>query len=294
MPGRVAVSALLAATLVLAAGAYAQAPQDRTEVRTYGGFHFAESVSYDAHRDLYLAVNRGAPRDRTPNDGCVSLVNPDGTTQTPVWIGRSHGRAVLSDPLGSDIAGNRLYVADVDTVRWFDLETGAPIGSVQVEGVIFFNDLAVADDGTVYATQTGDDRSDTWRLYRITPQGQSAVLVRGPPLNRPNGVALDPKGNLVVVNMGTKDVLTFSPEGKLLATEQSADAGNDGLVILPDGTKYVSSVTEGTVSRLRPGEPAERIAAGIPRAASMTHDPKRNRLVIPMNEWNAVTFVQLE
>lgn len=36
-----------------------------------------------------------------------------------------------------------------------------------------------------------------------------------------------------MVNIGSRDVLTFSPEGKLLTTEQAVDPGNDGLVVLP-------------------------------------------------------------
>ena len=59
------------------------------------------------------------------------------------------------------------------------------------------------------------------------------------------------------------------------------------------GTKYVSSVRQGTVSRIRPGQKAEIVASGIPSAASMTYDSKRNRLVIPMNDWNAITIVDL-
>ena len=37
----------------------------------------------------------------------------------------------------------------------------------------------------------------------------------------------------------------------------------------------------------------EVIASGIPSAASMTYDSKRNRLVIPMNDWNAMAIVEL-
>ena len=47
--------------------------------RTYGGFRFAESISYDAVRDLYVAVNAGMPQEMNPNDGYVALINPDGT-----------------------------------------------------------------------------------------------------------------------------------------------------------------------------------------------------------------------
>lgn len=262
--------------------------------RTYGGFRFCESISYDAERDLYVAVNAGIAQDILPNDGYVALVNPDGTAHTLKWIGVSRDGLTLNHPLGSDIMNGLLYVADIDTVRWFDMKTGEPRGSTKVPGVTRFNDIEVAEDGTIYATQTGDENSASWRVYKITPQAEATVLVTGAPLNRPNGIALDQNGNVVVVNVGSRDVLTFSKTGELLKTEQSADAGNDGLVVLPDGTKYISSVREGTVARLRPGRPAERIASGIPNAASMAYDSKRNRLVIPMNDWNAITVLQLD
>ena len=90
------------------------------------------------------------------------------------------------------------------------------------------------------------------------------MFISGAPLSQPNGIAFDAKGNIVVVNIGTNDVLTFSPDGKLLTTEQAVDPGNDGLVVLPDGTKYVSSVRQGTVSRIRPGQKAETSPPAFP------------------------------
>ena len=262
--------------------------------KTYGGFRFAESLSYDAERDLYVAVNAGMPQEMTPNDGYIALINPDGTAHTLKWIGVNRNGLTLNHPLGSDIARGFLYVVDIDTVRWFDMKTGAPAGQIQVPGVIRFNDLEVADDGTIYATQTGTPQEpSSWKVYRLTPQGQAAAVITGAPLNLPNGIAFDAKGNLVVVNVGTNDVHTFTPDGKLVTTEQAVDPGNDGIVVLADGTKYVSSVRQGTVSRIRPGQKAEIIASGIPSAASMTYDSKRNRLVIPMNDWNAITIVEL-
>ncbi|HVZ60173.1 MAG TPA: SMP-30/gluconolactonase/LRE family protein [Terriglobales bacterium] len=289
--------------------AIAQAPSDAStqpfaagpplkmtpNARTYGGFRFAESVSYDPDRDLYVVPSAGISQDIIPNDGYVSLINPDGTVNTPKWIGINRNGLTLNHPMGSDIINKKLYVADINVVRWFDMATGKPLGNVTVEGASRLNDIEVAEDGTIYGTQTGDAKDSTsWRVYKVTPDGKTSVFVEGAPLNLPNGIAFDPKGNIVVVNIGTKDVVTFSPEGKLLLTEQSYDAGNDGLAILPDGTKYVSSVRVGTVARIRPGKPAELVASGIPSAASMTYDPKRKRLVIPMNDFNAITFVELK
>jgi sugar lactone lactonase YvrE len=300
---------ILAVAIGLVATAQAQQPAPATaagqpfvagpplkltpNAKTYGGFRFSESISYDADRDLYVAINAGMPQDVVPNDGYVALVNPDGTAHTLKWIGVNRNGLTLNHPLGSDIINGLLYVVDIDTVRWFDMKTGEPRGSIPVQGVTRMNDLEVAPDGTIYATQTGTMDSASWRVYKITPKGEASILISGAPLNLPNGIGLDAKGNVVVVNIGSNDVLTFSPDGKLLATEQAVDAGNDGLVIVPDGTKYVSSVRQGTVSRIRAGQKAEIIASGIPSAASMTYDSKRNRLVIPMNDWNAITIVEL-
>jgi streptogramin lyase len=148
------------------------------------------------------------------------------------------------------------------------MRTGAPAGEVRVEGAPWLNDLEVADDGTIYATQTGDVGNNpdptTWRVWKITPDGMPSVFVQGAPLRAPNGVAFDPEGNVVVANFGNAAVLTFSPSGELVRTEEAAQPGSDGLVIMPDGTKYVSSVTQGGVSRIRPGAPAELIARNIP------------------------------
>ncbi len=307
------VSRCMAATALLALGAagpaiataqaqdaaeqpfMAGAPLDlSSNARTFGGFRFAESMAYDEVRDLYVAVNAGIAQDVIPNDGYISLINPDGTTHTLKWIGVDRNGLTLNHPLGSDIVNGMLYVADINVVRWFDMESGEPRGSVVVDDAQRFNDIEVAEDGTIWATQTGTEESGTWRVYRIGPDGDSSVVVEGAPLARPNGIAFDPDGNIVVVNIGDNAVLTFSPDGELVRTEHAVDGGNDGLVVLDDGTKYVSSVRIGTVSRIRPGEAAEVVASGIPSAASMAYDSKRNRLLIPMNNWNAITIVELD
>jgi sugar lactone lactonase YvrE len=142
----------------------------------------------------------------------------------------------------------------------------------------------------------GGDKPDpaTWQVWKITPGGTASIFVQGAPLRQPNGIAFDPQGNIVVVNIGNNEVLTFSTDGKLSKIENAAQAGNDGLVIMPDGTKYVSSVINGGVSRIQPGKPAELIAKNIPSAASMCYDAGANQLVIPMNPNNGLAFVPLK
>ncbi len=265
----------------------------RDNIKTFGSFLSAESVSYDAQNDRYVVVNTGVGNTVRANDGYISLLNPDGTVHTLKWIAPTAANQpsngiTLNDPRGSDIEGGVLYIADMDTVRMFDMATGQAKGERVIQGAMTLNDLEVARDGTVYVTDTG-----TNKVHKITPQGQISVFAEGEQVNRPNGVAIDAQGNVVIVLIGTDDVLTYDPNGKILKTEKSTDAGNDGLVILADGTKLISSVQRGTIARIRPNQPAEAIADGIPTAASMAYDSKRNQLIIPQNAQNAVTILQL-
>jgi len=286
-------------------------------VKVYGAIYSAESCSYDAERGLIVVPNRGVPQNVQANNAWVAFINHDGSVHTARWIG-VQGPAerasltpalVLNEPYGSDIANGMLYVADRDggttanepsvaVVRRFNMRTGAPAGEIRVERSTWFNDIEVADDGTVYATQTGDrgatPDASTWQVWKLSPDGSASIFVQGAPLRQPNGVAIDPQGNIVVVNVGDDAVLTFSRDGRLVKTEHAAQAGNDGLVIMPDGTKYVSSVLNGGVSRIRPGGAAELIARNIPSAASMCYDAGARQLVIPMNANNALAFVPLQ
>jgi hypothetical protein len=288
-----------------------------SNVKVYGAIYSAESCSYDAGRGVIVVPNRGVPQNVQANNAWVSFINHDGSVHTARWIGVQNPpeRAtltpplVLNEPYGSDIANGVLYVADRDggttanepsvaVIRRFDMRTGAPAGEIRVDRSTWFNDIEVADDGTIYATQTGDrgDSGDpaTWQVWKITPNGTASIFVQGAPLRQPNGVALDRQGNIVVVNIGTDEVLTFSPAGQLTKTEHAAQSGNDGLVIMADGTKYVSSVVNGGVSRIRAGRPADLIARNIPSAASMCYDAGANQLVIPMNPNNGLAFVRLQ
>jgi len=285
-------------------------------VKVYGAVYSAESCSYDPARGVIVVPNRGVAQNVQANNAWVSFINHDGSVHTARWIGvqNPEPRAtltpplVLNEPYGSDIVNGILYLADRDggttpnepsvaVIRRFNLQTGAPAGETKVEKSAWFNDIEVAADGTVYATQTGTGGqtpdATTWQVWKIAPSGTASILIQGAPLRQPNGIAFDPQGNLVVVNIGNNEVLTFSLEGKLLKTENAAQSGSDGLVILSDGTKYVSSVVTGGVSRIRPGQPAELIARNIPSAASMCYDAGANQLVIPMNPNNGLAFIPL-
>jgi hypothetical protein len=258
-------------------------------VKVYGSFRFAESCTFDPERNLILAMNAGIANNLQENDGYVSLINPDGSVHTSKWIGVTRDGLTLNHPLGSAISNGVLYTVDGVMLRSFDLKTGNPLKAVDVTGATFLNGIAVTEDGTAYISNTQPPQ----RIYKVTAEGEVSVFVDGEPLATPNGVAIDNDGNIVVVNIASNAVQTFNPAGELILTENSVEAGNDGVVVTEDGTKYTSSVRFGSVSRIRPGQPAEVIASGIPSAASMCYDSVQKQLVIPMNPNDALAFIKL-
>ena len=283
-------------------------------VKVYGAIYSAESCSYDPGRGVIVVPNRGVGQNVQTNNAWISFINHDGSVHTARWVGIQNPGdqrrnmttpLVLNEPLGSDIVNGVLYLADRDggtnpndpvisVVRKFNLQTGMPAGENRVDKSNGFNDLEVASDGTIYATQTGTAQdANSWQVWKITPAGAASIFIQGAPLRQPNGIAFDPQGNVVVINIGNDEVLTFGADGKLLKTEHAAQPGNDGLVIMKDGTKYVSSVINGGVSRIRPNRPAELIAQNIPNPASMCYDEGANQLVIPMNANNGLAFIKL-
>ena len=101
---------------------------------------------------------------------------------------------MLNEPYGSDIANGMLYVADRDGGTTpdraerrghspFNMKTGAPAGEIRVERSTGFNDIEVADDGTIYATQTGVGGRlpirRRWQVWKITPDGSGVDLRAG-------------------------------------------------------------------------------------------------------------------
>ena len=159
-----------------------------SNVKVYGAIYSAESCSYDPGRGVIVVPNRGVAQNVQTNNAWIAFVNHDGSVHTARWVGiQNPGNPrstltpplVLNEPLGSDIASGILYLADrdggtsptdpvVSVVRKFNLQTGLPAGEIRVEKSNGFNDIEVAEDGTIYATQTGAGGQT-----RIPPRGRS-------------------------------------------------------------------------------------------------------------------------
>jgi sugar lactone lactonase YvrE len=267
------------------AGAAAEG-EDRSVVIGDVGFSTPESVLHDSSSDVYLVSNiNGGPLEKDDN-GFISRVSPDGQVLDLRWIDGADEAVELSAPKGMAIAGDRLYVTDIDCLRSFDLNTGEAAESWCIDGATFLNDVASAPGGGLLFTDSGMQAgeegltpSGTDAVYRLSG-GQIEELASGEDLGAPNGVAVGPDG-IYVVTFGSGEVYRIA-EGEREIVWPGSDRQLDGIEFLEDGSYVMSSWGASAVFRVGASGSLETVAEGLNAPADLGYDRTRGRVMIPL------------
>jgi sugar lactone lactonase YvrE len=274
-----------------------------TKLIVVEGFLTPESVLHDPVQDIYFVSNINGGPTTKDNNGFISRVRPDGAVENLKFIEGGHGGVTLNAPKGLAIRGDTLWVADIDMVRSFDAKTGAPRDSVSLAGLgaVFLNDIAIAQTGALYITDTGirfDDVGNMLhpgpdRIFRVGTDRQVTVAVRGDTLGRPNGITLDSVGKrFIVVQFGGRSVLAWKPGDKAPSVIAKGPGGFDG-VEMAGSRMLVSSWSDSTVSSYETGQEV-KVITGVPSPADIGYDGKRKRVLIPIFTGNRVEIWQLQ
>src|SRR5262245_8185230 len=145
-----------------------------------GDFAAPESAYYDAGSNaIFVSSINGQILEKDGN-GYISRLSPDGKVVSAKWV------TGLNAPKGIRSLGGTLWVTDIDEVVSIDIATAKITARVKVDGAQFLNDLATAQDGTVYASD-----SNLARIYAVK-DGKSSVFVEGADqVDVPNGLLVD-------------------------------------------------------------------------------------------------------
>lgn len=182
----------------------------------------------------------------------IGRVTPDGKAEVFVTLpGESVGNGIRFDRQGM------MYVADYvgHNVLRIDPSTKAITVWAHQAKMNQPNDLAIAADGTLYASDP-NWKDGTGQIWRIDRDGTTHLLAES--LGTTNGIELSPDGQLLYVNESVqRKIWTFSITAKrdLQAKKlliEFPDFGFDGMRADVDGNLYVTRHGKGTVAKVSP------------------------------------------
>lgn len=242
-----------------------------------------ECVTYDDVSDqLYVSnINRLSDAE---NAGYIALVNKDGSIKTADWVTGFKG------PLGNDVYDGFLYVNDRNTVVKIEIATGEVVERIAVEGAGALNGMDIADDGTIYAAD-----SRTNGIFRITPDGQSEMIVQSDSLETPNGILIQ-GDSLIVASSDGGSLKSVRLADGAVTTLVTGIGQVDGIIPLEDG-HYLTSSWKGEVYFVSKDMEAQQLLdtrdQGI-NAADMAYIPQENLVIVPTFHDNRLVAYRLE
>jgi hypothetical protein len=253
-----------------------------------------ESARYDSDLDVWFVSNINGDPAKKDNNGFIIRLSADGSPDTAKFIAGGRKGVTLNAPKGMAIVGDTLWVADLDAVRAFNKQSGAPIITVNVPGAKFLNDVAVDNDGTLYVTDTGLGPGlkhlGPDRVYQIKNQ-KATVALESSQLQGPNGIAWSPGDEeFVIVSFLSPAVFGWEPGSKQLRPLGTGPGQEDGVEVLPDGGLVITSWADSSLFLLKDGK-ATKVASGVASPADIGINGKR--VAVPQLMENKVQFWEL-
>ena len=288
---------LLCGTLLLFLGPFqAYALQVR-------GLKTPQSFVADPDGKGYFISNINGQATARDNNGFITKLDQEGKILDLQFIQGGQGDTVLHAPKGMAVVNKVLYVADLDTLRGFDRDTGRSIVTVRLPHDSHasqdsgLTDVASDGHGILYVSDT-----QTNTIYRIDiNQGHAvSVLVQDVALAGPRGLALHPKtGHLIVVSFDKGKILDVDQEGAITVLVSNTFFSSrfqnlDGVGFDVWGRMYVSDVTAGTVWRMTPNQRFDVIAEYLPTPGDIGIDRANHLILVPYVQANAAEMNGLE
>ena len=243
-----------------------------------------ESVAVASDGRVFLSVI--GEFDKAGDGGIVEIVD---------------GKAVpfvseLNDPKGLVAFQRWLFVADQTRVLRIDLTSKKVDVWADAKDFPappkFLNDLVADETGTLYVSDTHGAavfKIATKGLPKkkgpYTPERVTTLVADGntsPFLKKPNGLLMDSKDHLLVLDFESGELNRLNLTTKKVEKIADGFKGGDGLIFDTFGRLYVTSWGQGKVWGIpRPGVAPILLAEGMKSAADLAFDARDNRLLIP-------------
>lgn len=271
---------------------HAQAPETAKPIWSVTeGMDSPESVYFDAASGFVFSSQIGGDAAAKDGNGRIVKLTIDGKVVDTNWA-----KGALNAPKGLRSNRGTLFVVDIDEVVGFEIASGREVSRVKTDAK-FLNDVAMAPDGTIYATDSFANR-----VY-VVRNGAASVFVESPKLELPNGILVDGP-RLIVATDGRPGRGGGGTPGSLYAVDVATKAITqittqpigtpDGLESDGRGGFIVADVGGGRIFHVSATGDARQIRQLDRQPADISYVPARKLLLVPHLGLNRVSAYDLD
>ena len=218
------------------------------------GYGLVEAPRVDRQNRLLFSDHLYGGVYRREVDGSIRTLIPDRKGVGGMAFGR--GDSLI-------ISGESVAVWNESTGHLRDVFSGHPGRTGR-----FFNDLTVDEHGSLYigtvnadAANAGKEKPPPGDLYRVDPEGTSALLWEGIPAS--NGLGFSPGGKLLYhANSIPGQIWVYDVKDRELRDRRLFATVNegwpDGLAVDAEGGVWIAAVFSGHIMRFRPDGTLDR------------------------------------
>lgn len=244
-----------------------------------------ESVLYDSKDQVLYVANIDGGSDALDGNGFISKVSLDGKVENLRWT------SGLNAPKGMALHKGKLYVSDVYRLVVINTANGQAEKTYDAVGKdAFLNDVTVADDGTVYVS---DSRTD--KIYRLKDDKWD-VWMQGEQLNKPNGLLAVGRNKLMVGSQKIGALRSTDLKTKAMTSLADGMAATDGIVPDGDGGYFVSDWNGQVFAVAGDGQKQQLLDTREAKinAADIEYIPGKKLLIVPTFFKNKLVAYRVE
>jgi DNA-binding beta-propeller fold protein YncE len=289
------LAAYCAGLVMSGLGSSVEAQITVTELQTPYSF-----VSSQSGTEYFISSVNGEP-EKADNNGFITKLDANGKILNLKFVQGGKADVTLHAPKGMALVNQTLYVADLDTLRAFDINSGKSVAVITIPESTrgtrtLLTDVAYDGKGLLYCS---DQKAN--RIYRVELASQKvSVLVSDQTLAGPTGLAVHPKsGQLIVVSWDKGKIFEISPEGVMSELFSNGFFSSRftnlrGVDFDRWGNMYVSDFTTGKVWRMSWNKRFQVIAEYLPSPGDISIDRTNNLILVPYEFAGAAEMNGLE
>ncbi|MBO9593567.1 MAG: ATP-binding protein [Niabella sp.] len=243
--------------------------------RTTDSIPVPESVLPASGRnELYVSLIDGKGTDKDGKGG-VGILYKDGRVKNLNWV------TGLNAPKGMALYKNRLYVADITDLVVIDVKKAQVLQTIPIPGSVFLNDVTVDKKGTVYVSDTRENK-----IYKVTNHQPEVYLEQATSANGLKSIGSD------LYVLAGKELWKLDPKKNKTVIASGFEQGGDGLEPTGDGG-FIVTCWAGLIYHVSSTGSIHKMldVQGRMNTADLAYEASSKTLYVPtFNNYSVVAF----